>query len=266
MNDVQSVVFDILKQFLAICEKLNLRYYVVNGSALGAVKYKGFIKWDDDVDVAMPREDYQVFCEKAQELLPDNLFLQNYRTDPAFPQIYSKIRNSDTTFMEQGSKHLKMNHGCYLDIFPLDNYSGDFKTLDKIKLKVLNTLRVCAFNDLRSKKVVIRNKILSFFGFHRRTSAIISRIESIYINNNQDCEYWCNYGDRQSFVGAFPKNYYGNGVTVSFEGTDVLIPEKYDEYFTVKYGDWRQEPPEEEQCTHHTTVLIDVNKPYTEYM
>ena len=79
MNDVQSVVFDILKQFLAICEKLNLRYYVVNGSALGAVKYKGFIKWDDDVDVAMPREDYQVFCEKAQELLPDNLFLQNYR-------------------------------------------------------------------------------------------------------------------------------------------------------------------------------------------
>ena len=81
MTKLQAKELEILIQFLRICEQCGLTYFLVCGSALGAVKYGGFIPWDDDIDVAMPRKDYEEFCKKAPSLLPDWCFLQNYHTD-----------------------------------------------------------------------------------------------------------------------------------------------------------------------------------------
>ena len=91
MNKLQEIEFEMLKEFVRICDELNLTYYLVCGSALGAVKYKGFIPWDDDLDVALPRPDYEIFCQKAQSMLPSHLFLQNYKTDANYPLFMSKI-------------------------------------------------------------------------------------------------------------------------------------------------------------------------------
>ncbi len=265
MNDIQKSLMDLLKQFLHICDELNLKYYLVNGCAIGAAKYSGFIPWDDDVDVALPRKDYEIFCEKAQSMLPEHCFLQNYHTDPNFPQFYSKIRNSNTTFIEDGSQLLKMNHGCYIDIFPLDEYPKDRADFD-IRLKILNTLRVCALNDTRSKKIIIRNKICRFFGFHNKTANLNSRIDSIIKNYGKDCDYWRNFGDRQAHAGPIHKSVFGNGIVARFEDIDVIIPEKYDEYLTSKYGKWREDLPEEEKHSHHCAVKIDLHRPYTDYI
>ena len=120
MTPLQQKELELLTLFIQICSQLELRYYLVCGTALGAVKYGGFIPWDDDVDVSMPREDYEVFLQKAPALLPEHVFLQNYRTDPAFPQIFSKLRNSNTTYIEKSAGKLPINHGIYIDIFPLD--------------------------------------------------------------------------------------------------------------------------------------------------
>ena len=122
MTPLQQRELELLRLFVRLCEQLQLRYYLVCGTALGSVKYEGFIPWDDDVDVAMPREDYEVFLEKAPSLLPEGIFLQNYRTDPAFPQIFSKLRNSNTTYIEKSAAALPINHGIFMDIFPLDGY------------------------------------------------------------------------------------------------------------------------------------------------
>ena len=73
MTELQQTEFEILKEFVAVCEQLRLCYYLVCGSCLGAVKYNGFIPWDDDIDVAMPREDYRVFCQKAPSMLPESI-------------------------------------------------------------------------------------------------------------------------------------------------------------------------------------------------
>lgn len=127
MTELQKKEFELLKYFIDICGKLNLRYYLVCGSALGAAKYKGFIPWDDDIDVAMPRDDYEVFLEKGSAFLPSYLFIQNYRTDPEFPMMMTKLRNSNTTFIEEMLKNIKMNHGVYIDIFPLDGYPKNKK-------------------------------------------------------------------------------------------------------------------------------------------
>ena len=81
MNRIKEIELDMLKAFVSICDQLGLKYYLIGGTLLGAVRHKGFIPWDDDIDVGMPREDYEVFVEKAGKLLPDYIFLQNYRTD-----------------------------------------------------------------------------------------------------------------------------------------------------------------------------------------
>ena len=120
MTDLQQTEFEILKEYIAVCERLKLRYYLVCGSCLGAVKYSGFIPWDDDIDVAMPREDYRVFCEKAPLLLPEHLFLQTNESDRNYPNIFAKLRDSRTTYIEKGMAELDIHHGVYIDVFPLD--------------------------------------------------------------------------------------------------------------------------------------------------
>ena len=121
LNELKKSELEIFKSFLTVCEKLNVKYYLVEGTLLGAVRHKGFIPWDDDIDVGMLREDYELFIEKATEFLPENLFLQTYITDTEYSHGFAKIRNSQTTFIESNVRDCKINHGIYIDIFPLDN-------------------------------------------------------------------------------------------------------------------------------------------------
>ena len=266
MNDLQNEVFGIFQIFLKICQTLDLRYYVINGSALGAVKYGGFIEWDDDIDVAMPRADYATFCEKAQSLLPEHIFLQNYKTDKNFPFFYSKLRNSNTTFIETGVAHLDMNHGLYIDIFPLDNCPMDIKVQKTLncKLKILSWMQFCALKGTLQWKVRVRNSFFRLLGYHHKTDCVLDKMEQLVIDYEEDTGFWCNYGDRQRKY-RIPREYYGVGTVVEFEGLPVIVPEKIDEYLTCKYGDWRQELDESDKKTHHETVICDLNTPYTEY-
>ena len=135
MNELQKVEYSLLRNFISVCDRLGLAYYLVCGTALGAVKYGGFIPWDDDVDVALTRADYNIFCEKAQQLLPDYIFLQNYKTDSAFPSLYTKLRDSRTTFIEESAKSLPINHGVYIDVFPLDGYPENKKAITRFEKK-----------------------------------------------------------------------------------------------------------------------------------
>ena len=122
LRKVQNAELDILKEFIEICRKINVRYYVIDGTLLGAVRHQGFIPWDDDIDIGMFREDYEKFVALAPQVLPECLFLQTYRTDEEYYRNSGKIRNSNTTMIETVVKDLRMNHGVFIDIFPLDNY------------------------------------------------------------------------------------------------------------------------------------------------
>ena len=111
MNALQKRELELFQAFLQVCRQLKLPYFLVCGSALGAVKYQGFIPWDDDMDIAMLRPDYEVFLAQAPALLPGHIFLQNYKTDPAFPAIYSKLRLSGTLFLEASDFHRPLPPG-----------------------------------------------------------------------------------------------------------------------------------------------------------
>lgn len=269
MNDLQKVELELLKVFIEICEKLNLNYFLVCGSALGAARHGGFIPWDDDMDVGMYRKDYNKFMELAPALLPEGIFLQNYKTDPQFPQVFAKLRNSNTTYIEKSMSHLHINHGIYIDIFPLDGYPD--RPDEQKKLVYLKSLYVrqltCACSLPKTLKGKLSVSAFRLLGYHKRTAKIAEKYES-YISQYpvENSKIICNHGTwykQRDFISA---EFYGKGTDIICEGIKVRVPEKLEEYLTALYGDWRTPPPLEKQKGHHYYEICDVEKSYTYYI
>ena len=267
MTDLQKKELEILTAFIDVCKQLQLTYYLVCGSALGAVKYQGFIPWDDDVDVAMPRADYETFLEKAPSLLPEHLFLQNYRTDPAFPKVFSKLRDSRTTYIETDYQHLDMHHGVFIDVFALDGYPtapSEIAAFEK-KKKTYLRLTSCSLLPTGSFKSRALRQVLRVLGFHKKTAKYLLKYESM-IRAYGDAEVYCNYGNFRGVMEKTPKAMYGEGTSATFEGLCVRVPSQYDVYLREKYGDYEQDPPIEEQVGHHYYAAMDLSVPYRDYL
>ena len=269
MTDLQRTEFEILQEFVRICDELDLTYFLVCGSALGAAKYKGFIPWDDDIDAALPREDYEIFCQKAQDMLPEHLFLQNSSTDKQFPLIFSKIRHSGTTFIEKSYANTNINHGIYIDVFPLDGYPESVrlkKKLEKEKRRYELT-RLCCFDiplTWKTRLLVAAQKVC---GIHKNPQKFVSRLQKhISQYPTKTSKTWCNHGNWQGKLEYADREQYGNGVWTEFEGLRVRIPEKFDEYLSQKYGDWRSAPPESDMIGHHYHYICDTHRPYTDFI
>lgn len=269
MTDLQQVEFKLLQAVDIVCKQLNIKYYLICGSALGAVKYSGFIPWDDDLDIGLLRPDYEIFVEKAQELLPNSYFLQNYRTDPAFPQIFSKVRNSNTTYIEKSAAKLPINHGVYIDVFPLDGYPNrpfEIRRLELLKKKY-KLMSACAFQLPCSWDARLFFGIERLLGIHKHTQRIMRKYEKLISSYPEEgSTVICNHGNWQGRLEYAPREQYGEGVWATFEGIKVRIPAQYDAYLTQKYGDWRADLPEEQKISHHYAKVIDLKNPYTDYL
>ena len=271
MTELQEREFQILKCFLDVCEKLNLRYYLVCGSALGAVKYGGFIPWDDDIDVALPRSDYEKFLLHAKEYLPDWIFVQNYRTNRKFPLLGTKLRDNNSTYIEKWCSKIDMHHGVFIDVFPLDGYPTKTKEIRRFEhKKKYYWKRRCT----QLEKPIHRNIGLTIcsllwlaFGLFDNTASYVKQNEDMLkLYYLEDSIKWCNFANSMSDKEYSLKFYYGEGLFTEFEGIPMRIPENYDAYLTQKYGAWREELPEEKQVGHHYYVICDLNRPYTEYI
>lgn len=271
MTDLQKIEMDLFLCFAEVCERLNLKYFLVCGSALGAARHHGFIPWDDDFDVGMYRDDYNKFMNYAPALLPNDVFLQNYKTDPEFPYVFAKLRNSKTTFIQGIMSNLDINHGVYIDIFPLDGCPDSIfeqKKMDLLKRHYLRQLN-SAFN--MPKSLSLRGKLsVSFFrlcGCHKRTTKILSKYEKLISSYPvSDSKVICNHGTWYGKKDYILKEYYGSGTELLYEGVSVIVPEKVDDYLTSLYGDWRTPPPLEKQIGSHNCLICDTKKSYIEYM
>ncbi len=269
MNELQKIQFDMLQWFVKICNKLNLTYYLVCGSALGAEKYQGFIPWDDDLDVALPRKDYEVFCKNAQLFLPDYMFLQNHHTEKEYPLMFSKLRNSNTTYVEIGTSGLNINHGIYIDIFPLDGYPENIEL--QIKLEKEKKKYQLAYLSCLKTKQSWKVNILLFFerllGVNKRINKYAENFEKhISLYSVENSKLMCNHGNWQGTLEYAPKSQYGKGKTGVFEGLTVSLPENTNEYLTQKYGNWKEDLPKEQQIGHHYYYICDTKRSYKDYI
>ena len=268
LEQLKQCELEILKHFIRVCEKLKLKYYLMGGTLLGAVRHQGFIPWDDDIDVGMSREDYEIFVNQAQELLPQKYFVQTHLSDPNYPLNFAKIRNSETTFWETAVRDLDMNHGVFIDVFPLDVYPDDKdkqKTLE-IKKRFLTSRITDIFYAEVPLKRTFAGKVqlaLSKVCYPDFRKAVIKKEQ--LIKSVKKGTKLANHGGAWGEKEIVPAEWYGEGAVLEFEGLTVLGPEKYELWLKQVYGDYMKLPPIEKRVTHHYTDQIDLEKSYKYY-
>lgn len=272
MNDLQKTEFDLLRELIRICDTLELKYYLVCGSALGAVKYGGFIPWDDDIDVALPRPDYELLCQKAPSMLPDDMFLQNFITDPNYPILSSKLRDLNTTYIEKNMQDLDIVHGVFIDVFPIDGLPNTASEQKKYLKKLHAFERRRSANLPRKRGVGIGLRSLGIYwinrltGIYRNTGETLRKLtEYVKRYSPEKSEIWCIHHEERSPDAFNPASWYGDGADAEFEGLKVKIPAEYDRYLTKRYGSWRDDLPEDEKVGHHYYTVCDLTRPYTDY-
>lgn len=252
---------EMLLFLINICEKYGLTYFAVGGTALGAVRHAGYIPWDDDIDIALPRRDYMAFLEVAQVELPKGFFLQNHITDPDYRNDFSKIRNSNTIFLESSASQLKINHGIYIDVFPIDGYpkyaiSGQIIEIYKKLSKIYLGKDYIQKNTSKSHRIALF--IAKMLYGRKTTTNIIDNLEHLYMKYPYEkMDIVVCHGGAWGKKERLPRDYYGQGVKGAFEGISVCLPEKTHEYLMHKYGDYMQLPPIEKRIAHHYCEKIE---------
>lgn len=142
LNLLHKVLYDILEEINRICQKYNIPYFLIGGSAIGLYYDKGILPWDDDLDIGMTRENYNRFIKVAQKELQDSYFLSCVETDVHTPFFYAKVKKNNTLFVEECFRGVNMHHGIFVDIFPYDRVP-DNKVLREAHYKIANFLKCC---------------------------------------------------------------------------------------------------------------------------
>ena len=253
---LQKLELEILIEFDKFCQNNNLKYYLAEGTLLGAVRHKGFIPWDDDIDVMMPREDYEKFLKLAIKKFNKNYKIQCIQTEPKYWVIASKIRMlKDTGYVQNDVLKMTDNAGVYIDIFPLDYLPEIYSKEIAFNFKMIRLLRRMLWLKTGfSKKKNLRNKILKFFANFisvEKYHELIKKRMTKY--NNRSHKYIVNYGSYYPLSKLIiPAHVYGEGKYLDFENYKFLVPNDYDYILTNVYGDYMQLPPENKRKHKHT--------------
>ena len=255
LQELKEIELEILKAFHTFCVENHLRYYLAYGTMLGAVRYKGFIPWDDDVDVLMPREDYDRFLELYRD--SDRYRLFAFEKDPAVLFPYAKICDMTTRKVE-GSCLGDLPLGVDIDIFPLDHFDDD---LQQAKREVKRINRCMFFlglskrrkpDSLHPVKRFVKGLLMRWCKLRGSAYYVRKILREAVKDEQRGSRYmgtktWCVYGERN----IVPTEAFADGVEIEFEGEKFFAPAGYDTYLTCLYGDYLPEPPKEKQKTHH---------------
>ncbi len=271
LRELQVKQLDMLVYFRDFCNKNNLTFYLIGGCLIGALRNGGFVPWDDDIDVLMPRPDYEKLHKLWKEQNTDGRFKLLKTDDEVFTgNIFITVTDTKYTMVKTNQTDVDIPHGLVLDVFPLDvcpdsrfarkmqyiwtmlyslflaqivpeNHGGIISFGSKVMLAVF-----------RSRK--IRNKIWRF----------AERQMTKYKIDENKCVTELCAGPHWMKV-EYPKHIYSGVDYVSFEGLKMPCMSGYDEYLTMVFGDYMQLPPKDKQMPHHDIAYLDLNTPCIEY-
>ena len=255
MNTFKAKVLEVFKYSISFFEKHNLRWFIACGSAIGAVRHKGFIPWDDDIDVYMPRDDYNKLIALRDEMIKDG-YRFIYFEDEGYPLSFGKVMDNNTTLWSQ--RRFPVNFGIYVDIFPLELTDCGMMSFG-VKW---TSYRVLMF-QYRAKlsKITIGGLIEDIKkGKSENFRALAAKIPLAFVkkstlkNKMRTLERSWNKptGDRyvsysEAGMYMFPKEWFEEYVMVPFENIEVRLPKYYHEYLTYMYGDYMTPPPVEKR-------------------
>ena len=255
LQELKEIEFEILKMFDAFCKENNIKYYLSHGTLLGAIRYKKFIPWDDDVDLLIPREDYNRMLSLFKD--SDRYRLFAFEKNPEYRYPIAKLCDMTTRKDESGYNN-GVELGVDIDLFPLDAWDDD---LEKAKKEVkyiqknmfyLGLSKLNEPDSINPFKRFLKGIMMTFckmFGSKHFIKKILKKSykEDQQGNKYLGCKAWCVYGER----GIIPAEVFTETIDIEFEGEKFPAPKDYDTYLTYLYGDYLPEPPKEKQKTHH---------------
>lgn len=256
LNDIHSVLLGMLKKFDRFCEEHNLVYYLANGTLLGAIRHDGFIPWDDDADIVMPRKDYErlLSYKKIDEDI-EIISFHNHSSVHYHPFPYIDL--ADTNTIEK-PKTLKRdpNKGQFIDIFPLDSIPDNaiLDRIQRVKLSFLTRIRICAISTYR-KPSSVKNIVFNFLSLlcspldAVKLSCIIDSIAKLYSDKKTKKLGMIVFNDSEKF--RWQTIWFENSEKHKFEDASLSIPSSFHEILKANYGDYMTPPPESERIGHH---------------
>lgn len=268
-KEIWQIELDLLNKLTEVCNKYNLKFYADAGTLLGAVRHKGFIPWDDDIDVAMLREDYDKLIAVADQEFQDPYFLQSGYNEKGYARGHAQLRNSHTTAILESEKesNCKFNQGIFMDIFVLDAVPDNITELEKEKKKIENLNRII-FNKMnRNKKITsvkdfVKKIIFSFFSLEKAFRKKEKILKSVDLNNVSNIAPLGFIFETQKRIRD--KHLYDETVLLDFENTKIPAPKEYDLYLQNRYGKDYMTP--KNVSTTHGGVIFDTKKSYKEYL
>ena len=255
LNTVRQHELEIFQEFDRLCTQNGLKYYVIAGTLLGAVRHKGFIPWDDDIDVAMPRKDYERLGEICRRELGEAFFFQSVDTDPDYPYLFNRLRKNGTEVDELAFRRITMHKGVYIDIFPLDgcpakDWSGKlfFKWVEQLHCAVMaaaNPDFVCGYKKcyMRALHGVLRRLPRPVrFALWNMTWSVVNALCKKKL---------CTVCGRHGYPAeSYQAVWFDETVQLEFEGRMLPAPAGWDAMLTNLYGDYMTPPSEEERKGH----------------
>lgn len=256
MEQIHQCGQEILDEFVRICEENNLRYYLIAGTLLGAIRHKGPIPWDDDVDVAMPREDFEAFKKLMLARAEGEQFhIHCFENDPNFCWLFIRLLKKGTIYRAKSNIDVNIRYReLWMDIFPLDDAPGVFSWNYRILGMYIAFMKRIIRNKARNSNVYMnfKRKLVhfllkpwSFKWFRTYTERLMNK------NNGKGCKYYVSWASFYNFQKqTMPKGWYEPATKVFYNGKYYSAPHDWDKVLTQLYGDYMKLPPKNERVGH----------------
>lgn len=260
LDELKKIELNILLFVDKVCKENDIQYSLAFGTALGAVRHKGFIPWDDDIDIAMTRPNYNKLLNILDNLNDKNfkcLHFGDAHPDYYFP--YAKVVDLNTTLKEDNLKGIK-DYGVWIDIFPVDKVpnKGAKKAINKCK-NYQTLACIVPQEKFKKSKTSSLASFLKLFVYPiakmHKFSYWLKKAEKIQTKHNlEDCDFVADYNAHLREKAKLPKSFFEELTEIEFEGHKFPIVKDYDKYLTILYGDYMKLPPEEKRVSAHDFV------------
>ena len=265
-SEVQNYIWSITGYILKCLNENHIQYYMLGGTLLGAIRHQGFIPWDDDIDLGIPRKQYELFLKKIPAYLPDYMRLDTYKNNKNHHYYFSRIVDSRHALKRMGSE--KEREECvWVDIFPLDGMPRNnlVRYLHMTKLMYARLrYHVACFDRINlerpnrpiSERLII--KFIQLTGLGRKSDMYhwLDKIDSLLKKYSyRDSEWVANFMGQYKFKEMFPKSYYGKGKMYKFEDAEMMGPEDADRVLKQMYGDYMTPPKDADKNAHAAKMV-----------
>ena len=258
LRQLQLIELELLLEADRICKKCGIHYNIIAGTMLGAVRHGGFIPWDDDVDIALLRPEYQRFREACKtELNTDRYYFQDHTATPGYRWGYGKLRMRDTLFLREHQEHMPYEQGVFIDVFPLDavpdSHAG--RLLVNAECYFVRKLLWARVGKIADPRPGMRRLYAVLDGIPEKR--VLKRLDGMTASASKRNSDWVRIlmFPTPNWQCGYRKAWYSGQENISFEGYQFPGVESPDDYLKFKFGDYMTLPPENRRKTHPVSSL-----------